>query len=155
MKLVLTLTLVLGMLVGCTISKQATHIRGDITVVSENVDKVHTSIGEYSNNQEVLAELDELQESLLAALDGGPELLNLDIYYAQATDIYHVLKAEAVERDSELTDAQRRELQVLDAQVLHLNEEVVQFKEDTFLLDKLGLVRYLVEFTSKIRGYNE
>ena len=149
MKLILAVTLALGMLFGCTASKQAAYIAADTIAVSKQVDKVQMSLGEYSRNQDVLAELDEVQEGLIAALNGGTELLNLDIYYARATNIYKVLQAEAVERDDELTSAQRKQLRILDAQVLRLNNEVANFKGGNPVIDKLELARDILGITTK------
>ena len=149
MKLILAVTLALGMLFGCTASKQAAYIAADTIVLSNEVDKVQSSLGEYSNNQDTLAELDELQDGLIAALQGGSELLNLEVYYAQATNIYNVLKAEAVERDNELSDTQRKQLAILDAQVARLDEEILTFKEGIPSVDSIALAKDILGLTSQ------
>ena len=149
MKLILAVTLALGMLFGCTASKQAAYIAADTIVLSNEVDKVQSSLGKYSNNQDTLAELDKLQDGLIAALQGGSELLNLEIYYAQATNIYNVLKAEAVERDNELSDTQRKQLAILDAQVARLDEEILTFKEGIPSVDSIALAKDILGLTSQ------
>lgn len=116
-------------LTACAVTTPVEIIGGTV-LVSDNIDSMQVDIGEYSENQDIIKELDELQAEILTAISTGDGAIDVNLYYDRALFIYAVLKAEAVDRHDEMTQNQWARLSALDNQLVALNDKVLLFKQD-------------------------
>lgn len=120
-------------LTACVTTEQATdatEISVNAYIANEAVEVVQATVGGFSVNQGTIAELDNLQEDISEALQGGNAILQVDSFYSRAVDIYAVLHGEAVDRKGELTTLQLDMLIVLDKTLISLDDKIKAFKEN-------------------------
>lgn len=137
------------LLTACTLTTPV-EIVGGAVLASDKIDSMQVDIGDYSQNQDIIKELDKLQDEVLNAISTGKGALDVDQYYDRSLFIYAVLKNEAVSRKDELSTYQWQKLIELDNQLISLNDKVLLFKQDVansgFNLELIYTATTLIKF---------
>lgn len=119
-------------LVGCTMQHvtDSAAVTGDVFMLSNQVDDLQASLGQYAENQDVQADIDALQADFRAALSGDITKLGLRNYFARSEVMYVAIKEEAVRRWDEISATERQDLVALETHYLTIRASIAQIEEE-------------------------
>lgn len=138
--ILLSVALVL-LLPGCQLLTSSVDIASSVILASDKVDATQSEVGEFSTNQEALAELDSLQADIKQTLTTGDNALYATSYQARALVIYATLKSEVKLRWGELSTEQQASLIALDNELISINDAINDMKSSPdFDVDIVDLV---------------
>ncbi len=116
----------------CTMQQgiKTTQVAADVVALSAATEALQQALGEYSEQQDVMADCAELTASIRAALHGDITKFALTRYMSQAEIIYAAIKEEVVRRWDEIPEVHRNHLILLEADYLSLRAEIDSLVEE-------------------------
>ncbi len=146
----------------CTMQQgiKTTQVAADVVALSAATEALQQALGEYSEQQDVMADCTQLTASIRAALHGNISKLLLTRYMSRAEIIYTAVKEEVVRRWSEIPTAHRNSLISLEADYLSLRarinsliEEVVA--DNSYNQTAVDLLRFATALANAYTTYQE
>ena len=135
---------------GCQLLTDSVDVAASTIFASDSVDAMQTELGDYSDNQTALVELDQLQAEIKETLTTGDNALYVESYRARALIIYSTLKDEAVSRWTELSTEQQASMIALDNELIALNESIEDMlssvEAETSILDMIYRATILMTY---------
>lgn len=144
----LLVVLFLGVLIGiftggCSnykIAKDTVKITGKTITFNEQVEEVQTELAKYSNQPEVMHQIDVWQQKLAAALKGEVNTKVIKDLYTSASYLYEKCYIEAKSRWDELNTEQRFQLQELNSMALSTKKDIQEYLADPDTIDTKKLL---------------
>lgn len=128
--------------------KDGAEISANAYIANESVRIANAAIGGFAVNQEAINELNKWQSEFDQSIKDGTVITQVDYFYNWGLSIYVPLRAEAIERQDELSPLQLDMLLLLDSQLMSLSEKVIAFKADQNNVDAVQAVRSVSEILS-------
>lgn len=128
--------------------KDGAEISANAYIANESVRIANATLGGFAVNQEAITELNQWQSEFDQAIKDGAVIAKVDYFYNWGLSIYVPLRAEAIDRQDELSPLQLDMLLLLDKQLMSLSDKIVAFKTDESNVDAVQAVRSVSEILS-------
>lgn len=128
--------------------KNGAELSANAYIANESARIANAAIGGFAVDQASIAEFEKWQLEFDQSVKDGTVVGKVDYFYNWALGFYTPLRAEAIERQDELSPLQLEMLLLLDKQLMSLSDKIVAFRSDQSNVDAVKAVSSVNEVLS-------